>query len=209
VTGGIFCIENWSGDLRSKDSSTDLLEFLERHGAARTVHQRVSTARELGHYLSRFASQTTYRVGYLAMHGSRGQVFVGSTPVSLETLISWSTLEGEAAPRLTAGGDPEEYVVDLAGKVLYLGSCASLNVSRDQLAKLRAETGAIAVCGYQRSVDWFEAAGFELLLLPALAAATSGERQSVGAALKRLWKRSGTLMDTLGFISEPNYAPTA
>jgi len=208
VGGGIFCIENWSGDLRSKDSSTALLEFLDRHGAARTVHQRVSTTRELGHYLSQFASQTTYRVGYLAMHGSRGQVFVGTTPISLETLISWSTLKGEAAPRLSAAGDPEEYVVDLAGKVLYLGSCASLSVSRERLAELRKETGAVAVCGYQRSVDWFEAAGFELMLLPALAAATSGERQSVGAAIKRLWNRSETLMDTLGFISEPDYAPT-
>jgi hypothetical protein len=207
MAGGIFCIENWSGDLRSKYSSNDLLEFLERHGAARTVHQRVSTTRELGHYLSRFADQTTHRVGYLAMHGSRGQVYVGSTPVSLETLISWSTLEGDDAPRLSAAGEPEEYVVDLAGKVLYLGSCASLNVSPDRLAELRKHTGAIAVCGYRRSVDWFESAGFEILLLAALAAATTGERNSVGAALKRLWKRSGTLMTTLGFISEPDYAP--
>jgi hypothetical protein len=207
VAGGIFCIENWSGDFRSKDSSSDLLAFLEKHGAARTIHQRVSATRELGHYLSRFASQTTYRVGYLAMHGSRGKVYVGTTPVSLETLINWSTMDGEAAPRLSDTGEPEEYVVDLVGKVLYLGSCASLNVSPERLATLREETGAVAVCGYRRSVDWFEAAGFELLLLPALAASTAGERQTVGRALQRLWKRSGTLMSNLGFISEPNYDP--
>lgn len=207
--GGIFCIENWSSGFRSEESVAALLDFLDRNGAARTFHQRVSTTRELGHYLSRFASQKTYRVAYLGMHGDKGKVFVGSNPVSLETLISWSSLDREPAPRLSESGEPEEWVVDLTGKVLYLGSCASLNISRDRLAALRMGTGAIAVCGYRRSVDWYESAGFQILLLSALARGTSGQRQRVGAALNRLWQRSGTLMHTLGFISEPDYEPHA
>ena len=201
--GGVFCIENWSGDLRSTESVRDLLEFLDRHGAARTVHQRVSTTRELGHYLSRFASQSSYRVAHLALHGGPGGVYVGSARMNLETLIRWSTLQ--EAPRLDPAGEPENWVVDLRGKVLYLGSCASLQISKPRLQELRRTTGAVAVCGYRRRVDWLEAAGFEVLLLSSLAAATSGQRHRVAEAIRRLWARSGTLMDTLGFVSEPDY----
>lgn len=85
--------------------------------------------------------------------------------------------------------------------------CASLQISRSRLAKLRRETGAIAICGYTHSVDWFEAAGVEIILLSALAAATSRERQRVPDAIRRLWQRSGTLMGVLGFVSEPDYRP--
>lgn len=65
------------------------------------------------------------------MHGSRGNVWVGSKPVTLETLVDWSksvlpTVQDETA-------EAGRYVLDLEGKVLYLGSCASLNVSREQL----------------------------------------------------------------------------
>ncbi len=89
-------LENWSTGFRSEDSVADILDFLDRNGAAHTIHQRVSTSRELGHYPSRFAAQKTFRVAYLAMHGDRGKVFVGSTPISLETL-TWSTLDHEPA----------------------------------------------------------------------------------------------------------------
>jgi hypothetical protein len=76
------------------------------------------------------------------------------------------------------------------------------------LKQLREETGATAICGYRRSVDWYEAAGFDIMLLSALADATDGDRQSVAAAIKRLRRRAGNMVDsTLGFVCEPNWQP--
>src|SRR5206468_5169200 len=58
-------------------------------------------------------------------------------------------------------------------------TCA-LPISK-RLKQLREETGATAICGYRRSVDWYESAGFDIMLLSALADATDGDRQTVAA----------------------------
>src|SRR4051794_37626108 len=93
MAGGIFCIENWSSDLRAAGSVRPLLEFLEGSRSARVFHQRVETAEELTHYLSRFAGLTSFHVGYLAMHGRRGRVIVGRHPIDLDTLSDWARLD--------------------------------------------------------------------------------------------------------------------
>jgi hypothetical protein len=207
MPGGVYCIENWSASDASPDTVLPLLTFLRENGAAKAIHQRISHPRELGHYLQRFANQTACRVGYLALHGSRRHVHVGRRKVDLDTLITWSTLDEPDPPRMN--DDDQQWVLDLTGKVLYLGSCATLRVSPRQLEELRRETGAIAICGYTRYVDFYEAAAVEVMLLIALSDATSKQRHSVGPALKRLWRRSGDLLDNLGFVSYPDYRPKA
>jgi hypothetical protein len=103
VAGGIFCIENWSGDLRVTASVRPLLEFLAESDTARFIHQRVDTAGELSHYLSRFAALDSYRVGYLAMHGDRGRVYVGRHDVTLATLAAWARLDESPPTRRRRG----------------------------------------------------------------------------------------------------------
>src|SRR3954469_25402077 len=132
---GIFCIENWTGDLRSRATVLPLLQFLAASDGTRFIHQRVSTPRELRHYLGRFAALGEYRVGYLALHGDRGVVRVGRHDLTLEHLAAWSSLDMASATRDEDLDDPE-WTVDLTGKVLYLGSCSSLRVSRERLARL-------------------------------------------------------------------------
>lgn len=92
-------------------------------------------------------------------------------------------------------------MVDLRGKVLYLGSCASLRVSERRIDDLLQQTGAIAVCGYTKYVDWFESGAMDVMLLSALATATSGPRQTVRQALDRLHGRASDLLKTVGFVS--------
>ena len=43
--------------------------------------------------------------------------------------------------------------LDLTGKVLYLGSCSTLNVNPERLERFRRDTGLRMVCGYKRPVD--------------------------------------------------------
>mgnify|MGYP000988901757 CR=1 FL=1 len=207
MSGGVFCIENWSGRIDSSDTVAPLLQFLKLSDAARVVHQRVETPRELGHYLSRFADLASYQVAYLALHGGPGHVWVSSDKVKLSTLAAWSRVDGVAPKFDPRTGEPTSWTLDLTGKVLYLGSCSTLRRQSRHLQDLRALTGATAICGYTRDVDWYEAAGFEVMLLSVLAEAASAKPNTVRKTLQRLWRRSGTLMDTLGFVSEPPCDP--
>jgi hypothetical protein len=200
MPGGIFCIENWSADLRSQDSVGPLLDFLDAHRGARVIRQRVSTPTELELYLSRFAELKSYQVAYLALHGQRGKVYVGSTDIELERLVTRSG---------GANGTGDAGAIDLTGKVLYLGSCGSLSVTRERIRRLRERTGAVAICGYTKHVDWYEAAAVEVMLLSTLAEAMNGSgRPSLAAAIRRLRRRGGTLVEsTLGFVCEPDWRP--
>jgi hypothetical protein len=197
MAGGIFCIENWSSDLRVAGSVRPLLEFLEGSRSARVLHQRVETAKELTHYLSRFAGLSSYRVGYLAMHGSRGRVIVGSHRIDLDTLSEWARLDD--AP----GIEEDDSFLDLRGKVIHLGGCGTLRTSPAQLRRFRKQTGALAVTGYTRNVAWHDAAAFEVLLLSELADSVDSANPRPRPAIKRAAARAATLAKHLGFVSEP------
>jgi hypothetical protein len=94
-------------------------------------------------------------------------------------------------------------VLNLSGKVLYLGACSSLKISAERLEAFRRETGAIGVCGYTKSIDWFESGGFDVILLSALAHALDKRKHTVGMAIKSLRRDAGDLLDRLGFVCDP------
>lgn len=201
MAGGVFCIESWSG-ITDRSTVRPLLEFMAQDEALRFVHRSIETKAELHHYLSRFAGLKRFGVAYLAMHGARGVVYPGSEGVALASLGEWARLD--QPPSRPASG-AETWKTDLARKVLYLGSCATLDRQTAHVERLRKQTGAVAICGYTRSVEWTDSAAFELLLLPALAHATGGTRTSVAAAIRGLRRRAGDLMDHLGFVSYPDF----
>jgi hypothetical protein len=179
---GVYCIENWSGRRANRDSVKPLLDYLEVGGVARYVHERVSTAAELEHRLDDWAPRKLYPVCYLALHGSPESVWVGSEEVALEDLLL-------AAP-------------SLEGKTLFLSSCSTLATSRAWLRKLRAGTRLNTICGYDRDVEWFEGASFDLLLLSAL---SSYSRPS--DAVKYVRREHPGLVKWIGFRTEPDWAP--
>lgn len=152
---GVVCIESWSGDLRNRETVRPLLEVLADQAGLRFVHRVVDSSDQLLHYLDRWQSLTEYRVAYVACHGSTGELHLGGDTISLKEL-------GDA---LSDRG------VQLAGRTLYLGSCAVMGVRRTQVRRLRERTGLSCVCGYAGvdGVDWLESAAFELLLFRELA----------------------------------------
>jgi len=50
------------------------------------------------------------------------------------------------------------------GRIIHLGSCATLRTHGAHLNSLLSWTGALAVCGYTSNVDWVTAAAFDLIL---------------------------------------------
>jgi hypothetical protein len=80
------------------------------------------------------------------------------------------------------------------GRVIYMGSCETLVASDDVLKAFCRVTGASAIAGYTKSVDFVEAAAFEVLLLSDLAYATR-----MKPAFDRLVKNFPGLTGRLGF----------
>jgi hypothetical protein len=149
---GIFCLEGeWDRDLRSRRSVLPILVMLEAHGSTSHIHRDIGTRAELALYLEKFGQQRYKHFGvlFLAFHGSRGHIVVEGKDVSLEELAG---MIGTSA----------------RGKVIYFGSCATLNVSSGRLAEFRRRTGAKFVAGYTRNVDMITTCAFEVALLDAL-----------------------------------------
>lgn len=194
VTLGVFCIESWSSDLRVRSTVRPLLSFLESTGDINVIHQRVKDRNELLDYLGVWSRYDTYPFGFLAMHGARGEVVAGAECVTIEELVD-----------ATLDGDDEEWSLDLQGKVLYLGGCSTFRTDSGRLERLKSNTGARVICGYERAVDWYRAASFEVLLLSSLAR----QPNRVSDALRRLAKRYPDHIKELGFRTVPDYSDSA
>lgn len=152
---GVFCVESWSGDLRNKTTVRPLLDVLSERSGLRFIHRTVDSGTQLVDYLKRWSNYAGYRVGYIACHGSAGEIYIGPDTLSIT----------ELADQL------ERSKVDLSGRTLYLGSCAGMKTTRAALRDLRERTGLACVCGFkgEDGVNWLESAAFELLLFQALA----------------------------------------
>jgi hypothetical protein len=161
---GVLCLEGeWYG-AEDRTSVQPLLEMLERSGHIHAMWRDVATRDELRFYVARWTHKAwaDYPLLYLGFHGAPGEFYVGKTPVSLDELAE--DLEGKCA-----------------GRIIHFGSCATLDVSQDELGEFRVRTGAHAVTGYTAQVDWLEAAAFEILLVNELI--KSGDVETVRARL--------------------------
>ena len=153
ATDGIYCLEGeWDSDLRRRASVLPVLELLERLGELKAIHRDVATRPELEHYLKKWAQvrYDDYRVLYLACHGDKG-------------VLQWSNGNRTSLDDLAdiLGGAAN-------GCYIYLGSC--LTLFEEKQARTFAErTGAAAILGYRKEVDWLEGAAFEVILLSRLA----------------------------------------
>ena len=53
-------------------------------------------------------------------------------------------------------------------RIVHFASCSTLDVGKDDVGLFLRETGASAVSGYSKEVDWVEAATFDVLYLKQL-----------------------------------------
>ena len=175
---GVFCIEGrWSASLKDTKTVRPLLDLAGVVEKIDFLHVAVLT-RESFEVAVRTWHQkqySKYSVGYFALHGTRGRLLVGRQTVSLREL-------GEMLRGVCKG------------RVLYFGSCETLGVADEEIDEFRRTTGARAVIGYTKSIDWLESSAFDLLLLKA---ATDYQRPD---ALERAMRKNyGELCLRLGF----------
>lgn len=177
-SAGVFCLEGpWNGLLTDRSTTRPLLELLEGRDVIRFAHRDVATIEELEHYLVQWTQKQYDRLtfGYLAFHGNPGELVLGRKTYTMEQL-------GE----LLSGR--------LAGRILYFGSCSTLEVDHERVESLRKRTGARAVCGYAKAIDWIESASFDLNLIDAV---TWYAR--IDAGFRHLHKHHAGMCERLGF----------
>jgi hypothetical protein len=176
----VACLEaEWSSRLDDRQTVLPLLELSERQGWIRFLHRRVRNPEDLLEDLRKLSLQAQYeryQLYAIESHGREGTLALG---------------QGMPLSRLND--------VSMAGRALYLGGCSVARTrALAEFKELRSCTGARAVCGYTRDVDWDESAAFELLLLSWLAY----ERSSWPLrALRAVGEEYAGLARRLGFVA--------
>ena len=184
---GIFCLEcQWWGvkDRTTVEPVLRLLETLSGCNASYR-HYDVATREEFDFYLRKWrgASFNNFPILYLGFHGSQGEIVVGEgrgNSLSLEDL----------AERLEGG---------CKGRVVHLGSCGAAGVHGRRLKNFLSRTGALAICGYAKNVDWLESAAFDALVLGRLQNTSFVRASSMQKFDEELRKTASGLYKHLGF----------
>jgi hypothetical protein len=153
---GIFCLEgDWWNNLKKPSSVEPILELLAKSDGYRVpyVHLNVGDRRSLDLYLAKWTQKgfRDHPILYLAFHGNAGGIQVGDRRVPDNTVTLKALgelLEGKCKNR-----------------VIFFGSCETVNVHGKRLNTFLKQTGALAVCGYCGNVDWMLSTAFELLVL--------------------------------------------
>jgi uncharacterized protein DUF6642 len=174
---GLWTMEGaWSSSVRDVRTVRPVLQALRDMGQAKYAELRLNDPEDLLKQMIRWgqAQHSRFGIGYLALHGSPGKVYVGRRGVDLVEL-------GNALPRR-----------GLTSKVLHFGSCAVLDLPSKGRQELRDALGVRALTGFTEYVDWVESLAFELLLFDVLAsykrldAAEAYIKRNHGAFARRL-----------------------
>lgn len=154
---GVFCLESpWgtNGDLRNRSTVLHQLRMLEgAEYCGKVIHHDVVTREEFDFYLKEWLKQKYtigYPLGYLAFHGAKGALMISKTELSLNDL---ATVIGPGKAH---------------DRILYFGSCSTMAAPEAELKAFCKKTGAKAIVGYTRPIDWLESASFDCLVVPRL-----------------------------------------
>ena len=188
---GVFCLEtdHWYSQ-KDRTSVEPILRLLERLDDYEVpyLHKRVATRRELEHSLEAYFQRTfkTHPLLYLAFHG-------------------YSRNDGRQTGLVLHDGELElDELADLmtgkcAHRIVYFGSCKTMDCDRRRLHSFLRKTGAIAMCGYREGVDWLESTAFDLLFLGKIQHETLRRRDSIEIFNKSLNDAAPGLYNDLGF----------
>jgi hypothetical protein len=123
------------------------LDFLESNSHIKYIHRSAGTDDEV-RFLLDSALQRGYKdygIIYLASHGFPGEIKFGKRKlITIEEIAKM--IDGKA--------------VD---KIIHFGSCHTLNVSPRRLNRFLERTGALAVSGYTREIDFIPSTVLDIM----------------------------------------------
>jgi hypothetical protein len=154
---GVFCLETDWTDITRAPSVEPLLELLARSPLRiPAIHRNVVTRDALIHYLDKWTQRRheDYPILYMGFHGIEGEVQFGDLR-RRQNHVSLDELEEHLRGRCQR-------------RVIHFSSCRTLILHERRLQKFLKETGAIAVSGYGRDIDWIRSAVLDMALLAAM-----------------------------------------
>jgi len=151
---GIYCIEGlWDDNIRDKSTILPILDLLDKRGYCDYIYHDSATIAELEFYLKKWKVKTInkkFPILYLAFHGDKGSILINNKEeYSLEQLALF--LKDKCV-----------------GKVIYFGSCSTLRMDKRLIKSFLDKTGAIAVIGYKKDIDWIQSTACDLFVFEAL-----------------------------------------
>jgi hypothetical protein len=185
---GVFCLEtDWSGVAKTATSVFPLLGIL-RSSPLKipSIHRHVATHDSFLHYLDKWTQRQHHRypILYLALHGMEGEIQFGDLR-RRRNHIKLDELEDRLYGKCR-------------GRVLHFSSCRTLVMSETRAQRFLKSTGAIALSGYRRDIDWVRSAIFDLALL-ALMQQNAFTASGLSAVYARMKRRYGNEMRSLRF----------
>jgi hypothetical protein len=144
----IFCIEgSWDYNLKNKRSIKAALEFLELNSGIKSIRKDCSTISQFNSLLSTSLQKTykEYGIIYLSFHGKPGLLKVEKRKKFSLDMIS-GFLEGKAKD-----------------KIIHFGSCSTLDLPPRELRAFWHETGALAISGYTKDIDFIDSTILDIL----------------------------------------------
>lgn len=145
----IFCIEgSWVNDHRSKTSVKLALDFLECIEGIKPIVKQCQNKETLKELLEdcTLSKYKKYNIIYLAFHGTSENIFVGkrNKTVNLDEIA--------------------EMIGDKAnGKIIHFGCCSTLDTTGWKLRSFLNKTGALAISGYNKDIDFTKSTAFDLM----------------------------------------------
>ncbi len=188
---GIFCVEtaDWY-DEESHLSMRSVFGLLYDLYQIPYIHRDVATKAELVHYLERWIYQTgdngnpTYPFLYVGFHGAAGEINLSDgTTISMDDMLA--SLKGKCDRR-----------------IIHFASCSTLATSSEEINNFLHVTGASAVSGYSKDVDWKESIPFEFMHLASFNYDVDNHLSP--KMVNQIWSRKNPkaydeFVDTLGF----------
>ncbi len=152
---GIYCIEGLWDHHNIQDQSTVLpiLDLLEKRGYCNYIYHDCATKAELEYFLDKWKDKSInvkYPILYLTFHGDPGYIFL--TDEDKYSLTELADFLGDKS----------------TGKIIYFGSCSTLNIDKRRINSFLEKTGAIAAIGYKSDIDWIQSTACDLFVLEAL-----------------------------------------
>ena len=184
---GIFCLETDWSEVGKSPSVEPMLELLRRSPLAIPfVHRNVVTVDALDHYTKKWSqrSHAKYPILYLAFHGIQGEVQMGDLRRKVAR-VSLDSLEDALRGRCD-------------GRIIHFGCCQTLGVSQRRLRQFIDETGALAVTGYEKDIDWVRSTFLDFSLFTAIQQNTM-TLTGMRAVQRRLLTRHGREIRALNF----------
>jgi hypothetical protein len=152
---GIYCIEGlWDhGYIQDQSTVLPILDLLEKRDYCNYIYHDCATKSELEYFLDKWKDKTInekYPILYLAFHGDPGYIFL-----THEDKYSFTELANFLGDKCK-------------GKIIYFGSCSTLNIDKRRINSFFKKTGAIATIGYKKDIDWIQSAACDLFVFEAL-----------------------------------------